>query len=215
MRRTITTATGRRAKLICVIGLDGSGKTTLARRLTQELRASGRRTAYLHFWPKLDLFRLPGRRSTSKSPVGLPRWRAIGLYVLARFLLCVRLPLLLRRYDMVICDRYVHDLAAYLALRGHGTLARRLTQAGARVPPDLILALRASPEARRVRKGSELEFPPEVYRAWEALYDEVLDELSMWKDRTHPLDADRPVEFVYAQAHEILRRVGVFLQSVG
>jgi thymidylate kinase len=204
------TTTHRRAKLICAIGLDGSGKTTLARRLTQELRASGRRTAYLHFWPNLDLFRLPGRRSTSKSPIGLPRWRALGLYALAWLLLSVRLPLLLRRYDIVICDRYVHDLAAYLALREHETLSRRLVRAGARIAPDAVLVLRVSPNARRARKGSALEFPPEVYRAWEALYDEVLDGLSMWEDRTHSLDADRSAEAVYAQAREILRRVGLF-----
>jgi thymidylate kinase len=209
VRRTIITATRRRAKLICVIGLDGSGKTTLARRLTRELRTSGRRTAYLHFWPKLDLFRLPGRRSTSKSPVGLPLRRALGLYALAWFLLYVRLPLLLRRYDVVICDRYVHDLAAYLALRGNKNVARRLVRAGARIPPDAVLVLWVSPNTRQARKGSELEFPPEVYRAWETLYEEMLSELSIWENCTFSLDADRPVEAVYAQARGILRYVGV------
>jgi len=209
VRHTINAARRRETKLICVIGLDGSGKTTLARRLTQELRTSGRRTAYLHFWPKLNLFRLPGRRSTSKSVSRLPLRRALGLYVVTWLLLSVRLPLLLRRYDVVICDRYVHDLAAYLALRGNGKLAQRLLRAGVRIPPDAVLVLRVSPNTRQERKGSELEFPPDVYRAWETLYEEMLSELSIWEDCTFSLDADRPAEAVYAQARELLRRVGV------
>lgn len=154
-----------RGNLIGIIGLDGSGKTTLARRLVRELSASGRRVALLHFWPRLGLPSAGPSASDRgrRTPTKLPRGRAFGLFVLAWFLLRVRLPLLLRRYDVVICDRYVPDLAAYLALRGFPHLARRLLRVGARLPPDALFRLRVSPSAQRARKGSELEFSPQVY----------------------------------------------------
>lgn len=209
MTHTIVPTMRRRAKLICVIGLDGSGKTTLARALSRDLQAMGLRTAYLHFWPRLNLFRRSGRASTSKSVGKLPLRRALGLYALSWFLLHVRLRRLLRRYDMVICDRYVHDLAAYLALRGHAALGRCLLKDGRRVPPDLVLVLRVTPKTRRARKGAALEFPFEIYGAWEALYDDALAELSIWKDRTHLLNADGPFESVFAQARRLLHNVGV------
>lgn len=192
----------RRGKLIAVIGLDGSGKTTLARGLVEELQAHGYRAVYVHVWPQLfpsqksqapatrDLKKSREREARKEFP-RLPGWRAWALFLLMFYILRIRLPRLLRRYDFVVCDRFAHDLATYLRLRGQRRPVAWLLRASASLRPEAIFWLRVPIEALVERKDSELEHSPSVYSQWDRLYEEVMSEVPGWEERTNRLDGLR------------------------
>ncbi len=200
---------GGGSRLIALVGLDGSGKTTLARWLQSQLERNGDRAVYVHVWPSVPWARRgsgPGERSKGER---LSRWRAYGLYALALWFLNVRLPWLLRvrRPSWVVCDRYFVDLAAYLALRGWSALGQRLLQRAKRLEPDVILWLRGRPEQLLKRKP-RLEGSLKTYRAWDALYAELLP-LSIAPERLSFINADAPLEAVQRQAVKALRDRGL------
>lgn len=196
-------------RLIGVIGLDSSGKTTLAQSLVEKFCRAGQRAVYLHFWPSLPS--LPARGG-SRSPSGLrklPRWKAYALYAMTAFMIQFRLRPLLHRYDAVICDRYLYDLVTYLRLRGHDGLARRLLRG---VCPDLLLWLKVDPAIVQTRKP--LEYSLEVYRIWAAMYEELIQELTMRKIDIAPINANGSLEEILSQAWEAIEHAG-FLQPGG
>lgn len=203
----------KRGILIALVGLDGSGKTTLARWLQLILEQRGYRVAYVHFWPALRLScfahltqqRFQARVQVRTEPKGLSRWRAWTLYVFITLgLLRWRLPQLLRSYEVVLSDRYVPDLAAYLTLQGHKTLAQRLLSQGKHLQPDVLFWLRIRPERLRKRKPT-LEHSPDVYWAWDALQGNLLQEYSHVKI----LNADVSPEEVREQALRVLEQQGL------
>lgn len=107
-------------KLIVIEGLDGSGKATLAGRLTEQLRRAGRSVAAMSF-PRYgisvhaDLVRdvLYGRLGDlSKSVYG-----AALLFALDRRDAADEIRNLLRHNDIVLLDRYIASNAAYGAAR--------------------------------------------------------------------------------------------------
>ena len=210
----------RRGKLVAVIGLDGSGKTTLARGLVEELRARGYRAVYVHVWPRLFSPRRP-RASTTRDRMEargqdvredlprLPSLRAWGLFLLMLCMFKLRLPRLLRRYDFVICDRFAHDVVTYLQLRGQRRPAAWLLRASAALRPKAIFWLRVPVEAVVQRKGSGLEHPPSVYSRWARLYEEAINEVAPWSRRTHSLDGLRMPQELLSEA---LRRLGLEAQ---
>jgi dTMP kinase len=120
--------------LICIIGIDGSGKTTLAKHLVQEMLDRGRKSQYVWggFCPTLllrPLLWLAKRSiyredrhshvSAQKGPI-LKNKMVSTIYhhvVLADYVLQmltrVGVPLLLGQ--TVVCDRYLHDTVANTA----------------------------------------------------------------------------------------------------
>ena len=207
----------RRGKLVAVIGLDGSGKTTLARGLVEELQAHGYRAVYVHGWPQLFSPRSPrssvarergeeeGRGKGAREDFRLPGWRAWGLFFLMLCMFKLRLPRLLRRYEFVICDRFVHDVVTYLRLRGQRRPAAWLLRAGASLKPEAIFWLRVPVEVLAERKGSELEHPPSVYSRWDRLYEEAIN-VTPWGRCTHRLSGLQAPQEVLSEA---LGRLGL------
>ncbi len=200
-------------RLIAVIGLDGSGKTTLARELVETLREEGYRVCYLHVWPRIPRLRPSPPRGSgaprSRPPSSLPRLplgRAVLLLLLLWGIFCIRLPYLLRRYDVVVCDRFLHDLVTYLQLRGRNGMAATLLHLGRSLLPQAILWLRVSQEVLAARKGAEREHAPEVYARWDRLYEELVSAVPAWRRVTRPLDGALPVSELREVARAWIRK---------
>ena len=188
------------ARLIGVIGLDGSGKTTLARSLVEGFCQAGQRAAYLHFWPSLPSLPTRGGPRSSRGPRSLPQWKAYALYAITAFMIQFRLRPLLRENDYVVCDRYLYDLAAYLRLRGYPKLARRFLGG---VHPDLVLWLKVDPQIVHTRKP--LEYSLEVYYAWAVIYEELMPELTLLKICIAPVNATGSFDETLSQAWNVLQ----------
>jgi len=129
---------GKRGALICFIGIDGSGKTTQAKVLCESLARTGIKTRYVwtRFEPKLikplvamakglffrgkDVFRdyadyVNTKRNLSKNTILLTTYQYLLLldYSLQIFQK-VKVPLM--RGEVIVCDRYIHDTVADLAV---------------------------------------------------------------------------------------------------
>lgn len=128
----------KRPVLICFIGIDGSGKTTQAKALCESLARSGIKTRYVwtRFEPKLtrpfvamakglffrgkDVFTdyagyLSTKRSLSQHTVLLATYQYLLLFdYFLQIFQRVKVPLM--RGDVIVCDRYIHDTVADLAV---------------------------------------------------------------------------------------------------
>ena len=160
--------------LITIEGVDGAGKTTLARGLAERLGA--------------ELLREPGGVRLSERIRELvtdpelevaPRAEAL-LYAAARAqLVAERLRPLLESGATVILDRFVDSSLAYQgAARGLGVEAvRAMNEVG--VAPDVTLLLRIDPAVARARiagDGDRLERePPAFFEAVAAAYDALAE----------------------------------------
>ena len=172
-----------RGKLITIEGIDGAGKSTLARALGESLRARGER---------VELLREPGGVETSERIRALvkdpalavaPRAEAL-LYAAARAQLVEqRLQPLLQEGITVLLDRYVDSSLAYQgAARGLGVEQVREINgfATGALQADRTLLLRISPAAARARQAGRDERPDrleqedaEFFACIAAAYDEL------------------------------------------
>jgi dTMP kinase len=188
-----------RARLITIEGLDGAGKSTLARALAQEIGARGH---------PVEVLREPGGVEVSErirrlvQDPGLeisPRTEAL-LYAAARAqLLEARLSALLAEPGFVLLDRFVDSSLAYQgAGRGLGVEeVRAINQfATGGLRPDRTLLLRIAPATGRARQrdrgqGSDrLEREGEqFFAAIAAAYEQIAREEP---DRVRTLDASLP-----------------------
>lgn len=144
MRRTPA-----RGILVTLEGIDGSGKSTLQRRLVQSLRREGRRVAPWHEPSDPGL----GRRAQALGP--RDPWGSAMCFTLDRLLARPRLERLLRSHDFVIADRSFYSTLAYQGSALRPAEARRLVEleAGASVRPDRVLWLRLDPAVALARVG--------------------------------------------------------------
>jgi dTMP kinase len=172
-----------RGRLITIEGIDGAGKSTLARALHESLAAQGHR---------VELLREPGGvelseriRALVKDPAleVSPRAEAL-LYAAARAqLVQERVLPLLDDGATVLLDRYVDSSLAYQgAARELGVEQVRLINAFATggLQPDRTLLLRIDPAAGRARQDGRGEQPDRLEREDEqffaciaAAYDEL------------------------------------------
>ena len=128
--------------LICLFGLDGSGKTTIAKRIVESLRSEGFNVVYAH--PKLGMRIWVSESVDDAVPIGEIRvrrtseglWR-IGVILLACVLLVenwltiqMRVKLQISRGKVVVVERYWPDSLVDLAVDFGMTFekARRMTK---------------------------------------------------------------------------------------
>jgi len=185
-----------RGRLITIEGIDGAGKTTLARALAEAIAA--RETA-------VELLREPGGVETSERIRALvkdpalavsPRAEAL-LYAAARAqLVHERVEPLLDAGTCVLLDRYVDSSLAYQgAARGLGVEAVREINrfATGRLEPDRTLLLRISAADGRARQADRGELPDRLEQEHESFFAEIAtayDELAAAEpERIRVLDA--------------------------
>jgi dTMP kinase len=170
-------------RLVSIEGLDGAGKTTLARALAQEIERRGM---------SVRLLREPGGvplseriRELVKDPAAQvgPRAEAL-LYAAARAQLLSELLLpALAQGELVLLDRFVDSSLAYQgAGRSLGIEQVRAVNlfATGGLTPDRTLLLRISPQAGRARQDGRGERPDrleqediEFFSAVAAAYEEL------------------------------------------
>ena len=182
--------------LITIEGVDGAGKTTLARALAGRLGA--------------ELLREPGGVRLSERIRELvtdpalevdPRAEAL-LYAAARAqLVAERVRPLLGEGRTVVLDRFVDSSLAYQgAGRGLGIEAvRAMNTVG--VTPDVTFLLRIDPAEARARLGGQPDRlerePPAFFAAVAAAYDALAE---AEPDRFRVLDATLPPDAVLSAA---------------
>jgi len=155
-------------RLIVFEGLNGSGKTSQARRLMQRLRQSGLRVV-LHKEPSWSYF---GR--LAKYAEGLDPWVETGLYMADRAAQAG-----IQDYtpcDIAIQDRYYYSTMAYQGAKGVDIqVIYQLHQAWA-LRPDLLIYLDLEPDlsikrqdrhrhSEFTRSAGYLERVREIYRS--------------------------------------------------
>ncbi len=201
----------KRGCFVVLVGLDGSGKTTVARKLcclgSEQVRFD--RIRYFHWRPRImpaTLFPLPEFGNVPRKPkVGRNAWRSLlsaarllnsGLR--ARLAYWVRIRPLLRRNSLILLDRYYYNY--YLdpnSVRYSGPpwLVDRLRSLFP--APDLVVLLKAPPEVLLARKQELSE--AEIRRQ-----SAVLDHLPLQAGHTLEVAAAQPPADI---ARTILRKI--------
>jgi dTMP kinase len=196
-----------RGRLITIEGIDGAGKSTLARALHETIAAHGRR---------VELLREPGGvelseriRALVKDPAleVSPRAEAL-LYAAARAqLVQERVQPLLAEGAIVLLDRYVDSSLAYQGVARelgveHVRSVNEFATGG--LQPDRTLLLRIAPAAGRARQAGREEPPDRLEREDDAFFDCIAaayDELAAAEpQRIRVLDASFTPATVLADA---------------
>jgi dTMP kinase len=152
----------RRGLLVALEGIDGAGKSTLARSLTAALRARG--------W-RVRVRREPSDRALGKlaqlAGVRDP-WAGAVYFTLDRFLARPSLEHDLERSDVVVSDRSFYSTLAYQGSALSPAAVRRLEEIGPRatILPDRVVLLDLSPAeaVRRLGQRSRTRGPLERRR---------------------------------------------------
>jgi dTMP kinase len=201
-----------RGRFIVLEGIDGSGKSTVARRLEEELGRAGR---------KVVRTREPGGTPISEqvravlldpANAAMLPWTELFLYMASRAQLVdeVIRPAL-RRGAVVLCDRYYYSTAAYQGAAG-GVGSRRVLELAERTArferPDLVLLLDLPPAEARRRAGDRRD----RVESKGAAYQERVRRGFLALARREPrrfrvIDASRPAVEVFEEARKAVARV--------
>jgi dTMP kinase len=201
-----------RGRFIVVEGIDGSGKTTLAARLAQELALAGRRVLRTRepggtrLGEKIREVLLDARNA-EMTPLA-----ELFLYMASRAQLVEKVirPALKDGLD-VVCDRYYYSTAAYQGAAG-GVGVREvldLAEKTARFErPDLVAILDLPPRVARGRRENH----DDRVEAKGAAYQErvrrgFLEIARRDRRRVRVIDAARPPDDVFGDLKEAVDRV--------
>ncbi len=200
-----------RARFVVVEGIDGSGKSSLARRLEEHLRARGRRVVRA---------REPGGTLIGEKVREVLLDRRNGeMTALAEFFLYMasRAQLLdevvrpaLRGGAVVLLDRYTYSTAAYQGAAG-GLGIPAVLDVAERIAkfarPDLVLLLDLPPRAARARAGDRSDRVESKGEAYQRRVRRGFLEMARRDPRRfRVIDASRPADEVFEQARKAVDR---------
>ena len=163
VRRRVSAAPTRRPRVVALVGIDGSGKTTQSRRLATRLTGQGRPASYSRNAGGRRWFgRLAERVGRTDAEALLGRAGLLLVDSVLRWLAIARGLLLARfRGEVAIMDRYAY--CQYASIRAHGGGRwERLARLAYRVfpAPDVTFLLTVEPEEahRRIEaRGTDHE----------------------------------------------------------
>jgi dTMP kinase len=192
-----------RGRLITIEGLDGAGKSTLARGLEQAIAERGGEAQVLREPGGVELSERIRALVADPALAVSPRTEAL-LYAAARAQLVEELlQPLLQQGAFVLLDRFVDSSLAYQgAGRALGVQQiREINQfATGRLEPDRTLLLRIAPAAGRARQLERALRPDRLERESERFFEAVAaayDELARAEPlRIRTLDASQPADRV-------------------
>jgi dTMP kinase len=192
-----------RGRLITIEGLDGAGKSTLARGLQRAVAERGGEAQVLREPGGVELSERIRALVADPALAVSPRAEAL-LYAAARAQLVEeRLRPLLQEGAFVLLDRFADSSLAYQgAGRGLGVQQIREINllATGRLKPDRTLLLRIAPAAGRARQRERALQPDRLERESERFFETVAaayDELASAEPlRIRTLDASQPADQV-------------------
>jgi len=192
-----------RGRLITIEGLDGAGKSTLARGLQRAVAERGGEAQVLREPGGVELSERIRALVADPALAVSPRAEAL-LYAAARAQLVEeRLQPLLQEGALVLLDRFADSSLAYQgAGRALGVQQiREINQfATGRLKPDRTLLLRIAPAAGRARQQERALQPDRLERESERFFEAVAaayDELACAEPlRIRTLDASQPADQV-------------------
>jgi dTMP kinase len=143
------TRNARRGRLIALEGIDGAGKSTVARRLAQRLRAQGWSVGRWREPVDRELGRLAQAAGASDP------WTGAIYFTLDRHLARPRLARALARFELVVSDRSYYSTLAYQGSALPARSRRRLEalQRVAAVAPDRVVWIDVPPAEALRRLG--------------------------------------------------------------
>ncbi|MBR0829853.1 hypothetical protein JQ596_30425 [Bradyrhizobium manausense] len=181
--------------VLCILGPDGAGKSTIINLLSRQLKAVGRNVITYHLYPPLR----PGARKPDVQvvvdPHGKPARGMITstlklLYMLVIYSVgwCRSVWWPRRRSAVIFFDRYYYDVVADPARYRNSAPNWMVRLLGKLVPaPDLIVVLDAAPETVRARKV-EVSYEENVRQ------QKAYIELARALDDAHIVDVGRTPE---------------------
>ncbi len=196
----------RRGFFIVLEGIDGAGKTSIARRLVEELGAAGHEAVYTYEpFDSLFVKALKERYSGIRDPV------LDALVYAADRIAHVKESIepVLRRGGVVVCDRYYYSSVAYQGAVGADPAWVRVVNRYA-LEPDLAIYIDVRPETGvERRRGLSTRFPE--YEALELLHRVRRLYLDMVaRGELVAVDGERGFEEVYMDVKKLIHeRLGL------
>jgi dTMP kinase len=198
-------------RLITIEGIDGAGKTTLARALVQRLSAAGHTAEFVREPGGVELAEILRALVTDPDTFITARAEAL-LYAAARAQLVEELlEPRLAAGTLLILDRFLDSSLAYQgAGRGLGLDPVRLINdfAVGTLRPDRTLLLRLPVQLARARKRGEASPPDRLEREDERFFTAIAaayEQLAAAEpERIHTIDATQPADHVVDQALTVL-----------
>jgi dTMP kinase len=203
------TAASRSGRLVALEGIDGSGKSTLQRRLAKRWRSRGLIVATIREPSDVALGRLAQELGPSDP------WASAMVFTLDRLLARPHLEAALRKNDVVLTDRSFFSTLAYQGSSVPRSLATRMRrmQRGVTVVPGRVVYLALSPREalRRVGGRGKARAPLERLRTL-ARVDRRYRRLSRGRGWI-VVDASRPADEVLESVDRalspwVVRRAG-------
>lgn len=203
---------GARGYLVTFSGIDGSGKTTVAKRVVAELQARGVDATYFYGHRPAYRKRVQTRsfaiafrsiwRRSGRSLTDLRRHRyarfVFGFMTLLDYrLLMGKLRGVLRPGRVVITDRYVADVIAFLRFLGDGFEPLEGLLTSESIDPDAAILFDLTPDQAYARKQED---SLEDLHRFHAAYERTRRILTL-----RPVDASRAVDEVTEDVLRLLR----------
>ncbi|MCI4330425.1 MAG: dTMP kinase [Thermoplasmata archaeon] len=189
-----------RGVLIALEGIDGSGKSTLQRRLVRRWRNRTWTVATRREPSDPDLGRL-AQQLAPKDP-----WASAMVFTLDRLIARPKLDTALAEHDVVLTDRTFYSTLAYQGSAVPAGVAARMhrLQRGVTVVPDRVVLLHLSPDEalKRVGARGRGRAPLERRRTLSRV-DRAYRRLAL-EHRWLVVDGSRPAEFVAAEVDSAL-----------
>ena len=187
--------------LIAIEGIDGSGKSVIAKELVNFLNAAGY-DAILLKEPTDSIYGEKIRKSTER----LPPEEELELFLLDREI-DVRKRILpaLEKGKVIVMDRYYYSNIAYQSARGIDAEKIRSMNEKFAPKPDLVIVLDVSPETalRRIKHRGRLT----AFESQDYLEKVRENFLKLADDRTIVLNAERGIEDVKKDVFAIVKQL--------
>lgn len=198
-----------KARFITVEGTEGSGKSSIIAFLEKYLRAKGY---------SVKVFREPGSTAVGekirailldKKNSKLSKHTELLLYLAARTqLIEEKLRLALRRYDVVICDRFFDSTLVYQGFAlGLGSVAEKAVAIfSLGVTPDLTLLLDVAVQEglRRLKSKDRIELRPLSFH--NKLRRGYLKLAKRYRQRFIVIDARGSLQNIYLRVEQTVRK---------